>query len=124
MIDPHFIISIFHIFFVVPLFGYIFLQRAATPDWVYNLLFFLGLFVLVYHAMKSVYKFTAKSSSVWVNLIHVILIAPLMIYVGYNAKKTPRPAYELLGLATFSALGYHVFNVIRMLQTHDDSSDK
>jgi hypothetical protein len=105
---------------VAPLFFYVFIQRAATPEWVYNLLFFVGLFVLVYHAMKSVFKYMSKSSSLWVNLIHVILIAPLMIYIGYNSKKTPRAAYEMMGLAAFSVAGYHVFNIIRSLNTHDD----
>ena len=47
-----------------------------------------------------------------------------MIYIGYNSKKTPRAAYEMLGLVTFAALGYHTFNIIRTLQTHDDSADK
>ena len=118
--DPHFIISLFHLAFVSPLFFYVFIQRAATPEWVYNLLFFVGLFVLVYHAMKSVFKYISKSSSIWVNLIHVILIAPLMIYIGYNSKKTPRAAYEMMGLAAFSVAGYHVFSIIRSLNTHDD----
>lgn len=124
MVDSHFIIAVFHILFVVPFLGYIFIQRAATPEWVYTLLFFLGLFVLVYHTFKSVMKYISKSSSLWVNLIHVLIMAPLMIYIGYYSKKTPRAAYEMLGLITFAALGYHMFNIIRMLQTHDDSSDK
>jgi hypothetical protein len=118
--DLHFIISLFHLAFVAPLFFYVFIQRAATPEWVYNLLFFVGLFVLVYHAMKSVFKYMSKSSSLWVNLIHVILIAPLMIYIGYNSKKTPRAAYEMMGLAAFSVTGYHIFYIIRSLNTHDD----
>jgi hypothetical protein len=124
MIDVHFIIAAFHILFVAPLFGYIFIQRAATPEWLYTLLFFLGLFVFVYHSYKAVFKFISKSSSLWVNLIHVLIIAPLIVYIGYKSKKTPRAAYEMLGLVTFAALCYHMFNIIRTLQTHDDSADK
>jgi hypothetical protein len=30
----------------------------------------------------------------------------------------------MLGLVTFAALGYHIFSVVRLLQTHDDSADK
>lgn len=118
--DPHFIISLFHLAFVAPLFFYVFLQRAATPEWLYNMLFFLGLFVLVYHAIKALFKYISKSSSLWVNIIHVLLIAPLMIYIGYNSKKTPRAAYELMGLAAFSVAGYHIFNIIRSLNTNGD----
>ena len=43
-----------------------------------------------------------------------------MVYIGYSSKKTPRAAYELMGLAAFSVAGYHVFSIIRSLNTHDD----
>jgi hypothetical protein len=120
-IDSHFIISLFHIIFVAPLFGYVFIQRAATPDWLYHLLFFLGLFVLVYHTLKGVYKYISKSSSLWVNILHVFSVAPLLIYIGYNGKKTPRHAYELIGISAFAVGGYHIFNIIRSLNTNDDN---
>lgn len=119
--DPHFIIALFHIFAVVPFFFYIFYNRSATPDFIYNILFFLGLFVLVYHIYKCAIKLSSGSKSLWVNIIHVITIAPIMIYIGYEAKKTPRAAYEILGLLTFAALGYHIYNVIMMLNAqHED----
>jgi len=114
--DPHFIIAVFHVLFVVPFFGYIFIQRASTQDILYNILFVLGLFVLVYHTYKALIRFTAKSSLLWISLIHVFIIAPLMIFIGYNAKKTPRSSYELLGLVTFAALGYHLYSLILLTQ--------
>jgi hypothetical protein len=114
--DPHFIIALFHILVVVPFLGYIFTQRAATPEYVYNILFFVGIFVLVYHFYKAIIRIKAQSSSLWISLIHVLLFAPLMIYIGYASKKTPRYAYELLGLTTFGALGYHLYNAIIMTQ--------
>lgn len=43
-----------------------------------------------------------------------------MIYIGYMSKKTPRPAYELLGLITFAALGYHLYSVVLMTQIHNE----
>lgn len=118
--DIHFILSLFHLAFVAPLFFYVFVQRAATPEWLYHLLFFLGLFVLVYHAMKSVLKYMSKSSSIWVNVIHVLLVAPLLIYIGYHSKKTPRPAYEMMGMAAFAVSGYHIYSIIVSLNTKKD----
>jgi hypothetical protein len=109
----------FHIFLVVPFLGYIFVNRAATPNWLYNLLFCVGIFVLLYHLYKSILKFTTTSKSMWVNIIHVVLVAPLLIYIGYNEKKTPRAAYEMLGLLTFSALGYHLYSIILLSQVID-----
>lgn len=118
--DPHLLIAVFHIAFVVPLFLYIGFQRAATPEWLYNTLFGLGIIVFVYHAIKAIARVVAKSPSAWINLIHVGLIAPLMIYIGYLAKKTERPAYELLLISGFGALGYHLKNLIVITQTFGD----
>jgi hypothetical protein len=118
--DPHFIIALFHIIAVVPFFGYIFYNRSSTQEFIFNILFFVGLFVLVYHIYKSAIKISSGSKSLWVNLIHVFIIAPLIIYIGYQAKKTPRAAYELLGLVTFSALGYHLYNIILMLNNNNE----
>lgn len=117
--NVHFIVSLFHVLVIVPFLGYIFYNRAGNPEYLYTTLFAVGIFVLVYHFYKSLIKFVAKSPSLWVNLIHVLIIAPLMIYIGYYAKKTPRPAYEMLGIVTFGALGYHLYNMILMLQVHD-----
>lgn len=121
--DPHFIIALFHIIIVVPFFGYIFYQRSATPDYIFNILFFVGLFVLLYHSFKALRRIQAQSSLLWISLIHVLLFAPLMIYIGYQAKKTPRYAFELLGLITFSALGYHLYNLILLTQVISDSQE-
>jgi hypothetical protein len=120
MIDPHVILSLFHLFIVVPFFLYIFIQRAATPDFVYNILFVVGLFVLVYQTYKALLRYSTKSSSLWINLIHIFYIAPLIIYIGFNAKKTPRAAYELLGIITFGAAGYHLYNIIKYSQIVDE----
>lgn len=47
----------------------------------------------------------------WVNLIHFLWIGPLILYIGAYKKETPRPAYELLLLTTFGALGYHLYEL-------------
>ena len=119
--DIYFLISIFHIVCIVPFFAYIFIQKAATPDFVYNILFFLGLFVLVYHGYKSYIKYMSGSPYLWVNLYHLSAVAPLMIYIGYEGKKTPTPAYEGLGLMTFAALGYHLYHIVVLANVHSEN---
>jgi hypothetical protein len=119
--DAHLLVAIFHLVFVVPLFLFVGFQRAATPDWLYYVLFGVGLLVLVYHSMKAFARWTAKSAALWINLFHVAVVAPLLIWIGYFGKKTGRPAYELLLIAGFGALGYHLKNLVIMAQTfHTD----
>jgi hypothetical protein len=118
--NSHVVVSIFHLALVVPLFLYVAFSRAATPEWVYWLVFGLGLLLVVYQGTKAAYRYIAGSTYLWVNLFHLFLIAPLLVYIGYNGKKTPRPAYELLAIAGFGALGYHLYNILLQIQIIQD----
>lgn len=113
--DTHLLLSLFHIFGVVPFFLYIALSRANTTYTVYRIAFILGILITLYHGYKTILKFKAGSQSVWVNLIHVLFIGPLLIYVGYMEQQTPRAAYELLALSGFGALGYHIYSIIQSM---------
>lgn len=110
--DSHLLLSLFHIFAVVPLFLYVAISKASTVTGVYGFLLVLGAVILLYHGYKAWKKYVSGSSSLWINLIHVLIVAPLLIYIGYREKDTPRYAYELLALVAFSALGYHTYYMI------------
>jgi hypothetical protein len=113
--DVHLILAIFHLFLVVPLFLYVGFMQAATPDYVFQGFLALGVILFLYHGYKAYTRFIASSPRLWVNVFHFALIAPLLIYIGYNEKNTPRPAYELLMIAAFGAGGYHIYNLIHNL---------
>lgn len=118
--DKHFILSTFHILLIVPFLLYVGFVRAATPDWVYLSLFAIGIVILLYHGFRLITRLQSGSSNAWVNAIHVLLVAPLLIYIGYHKKETPRTAYELLLLLGFSAAGYHTFSLVRLLEAHKE----
>lgn len=115
--DPYLLIGVLHVALIVPLLLWVGFNRAATPDWAYPVLFGFGLLVLIYHAYKGVGRFFAKSPVFWVNAIHVLFIAPLLLWVGYHAKKTERPAYDMLLLVAFGAFGYHLYKLVVVSQT-------
>ena len=121
--DIHLLLAVFHIFFVVPLLLYVGFERAATPEWLYTILFGLGVILLVYQGSKAVLRYLARSSSAWINIFHVLIMAPLLLWIGYHGKKTERPAYELLLIAGFGALGYHLKNLIVITQTFVKNDD-
>lgn len=111
------LLSLFHIFLVVPLLLFIGFHRADTPRWVYYALASIGFVVLLYHGFRL---FTRLSSPyVWVNVIHLLFIAPLLLFIGYHQKDTPRFAYELILILAFGALGYHLFSLVKLTQTVD-----
>lgn len=115
--DPYLLIGVLHVAFIVPFLLWIGFNRAATPDWVYSVLVGMGLLVLIYHGYKAVGRWFAKSPVFWVNAIHVLFIAPLLIWIGYHEKKTERPAYDMLLLVAFGALGFHLYKLVVVSQT-------
>lgn len=121
-LDQRVLLSIFHIFVIAPLFFSVAYMRAGSPDWLYWILLVLGLVVLVYHAYRAYIKYVFKGNSLWVNLIHVLFVAPLLIYIGYNQKESLRFAYELLFMGGFAVLGYHTLSLVRSLETMDRMS--
>ena len=113
--DKHMILSIFHIIFIVPLFLYIGVLRSTIPDWLYNVVLVFGIIVFAYHAMRLVTRLRYHSEYSWVNMLHILTVAPLLIYIGYYQRDTPRFAYELLLMLGFAAGGYHLFSAVRYL---------
>jgi hypothetical protein len=117
--DTHLLLSLFHIFGVVPFFLYIALSRANTSYTLYKIAFVVGILITLYHGYKALLKFRAGSQSLWVNLIHVLFIGPLLIYIGFMEQQTPRAGYELLALSGFGALGYHIYYIIQSMTLID-----
>jgi hypothetical protein len=115
--DLFFLIVLLHVVVIVPFLLYVGFNRAATPEWMYSVLFGVGLISLIYHAYMGFSRLIARSPAAWKNLIHVFLVAPLMIWIGYYAKRTERPAYDMLLVLSFGALGFHLYKLIVISQT-------
>ncbi len=119
-LDSHVWLAIVHLLVVVPLFLYIGFVRADTPRWLYLAIFTIGFVILIYHGFKLVVRLKNRSGYAWVNAIHIAIVAPLLLYIGYHKKETPRFAYELLLMLGFAAGGYHLFSLVRQLDAHPE----
>jgi hypothetical protein len=62
-------------------------------------------------------KLKTGNSSLWINLIHILIIAPLLMYIGYYEKETPRFAFEALLMLAFAGVGYHTYSLMLLLNT-------
>ena len=76
----------------------------------YPLLLLLGLLIIFYHSYKA-YKYSKEDKGYWVSLIHILLVGPLLIYIGYNKENTSRKYYEMLLMLGFAAIGYHSYYI-------------
>ena len=105
-------LSAFHALLVGPGLLYVGLQPQSVPDSVYTGLLVAGLFIFVYHAYKAYVKLV-DGKSAWINWIHIFLVAPLLMIVGYLKKDASRRYFEMLLLLGFAAVGYHGLYLIR-----------
>jgi len=120
-LDQHFILSIFHLVIIAPFLLFIGFKRATTPTWVFQSLLAIGSVVMAYHFYRMLFRWKAHSSFIWVNIIHVVLIAPLLLFIGFQQKDTPTMYYELLLMLAFALVGYHLFSMIRHIDSHPDT---
>lgn len=119
--DSHIALALAHLLIIAPGLLYVAINRSANPTWVYSALLYVGIFVLLYHGFKAFVRLSKKSPSAWINLIHVLLFAPLLIFIGWNGRDTGRAAYEMLAMIGFAAVGYHLYGLITMLQVNEQS---
>ena len=111
-----FILSIVHLLIFAPPLLYIGLTRAATPLWGFQALLFAGLFIALYHGMRLI-----RTGS-YINAIHLLIIAPVLIAIGWKARNTPRSLYEILLMIVFAMIGWHTLNLVRLIDLHSETA--
>lgn len=99
-------VHLFHILIIGSLFLYVGINKTLIPTFMYPLLLGLGVVIIFYHCFK-VYNYIKLGKGYWVNLIHIFIVGPLLVYIGYNIEKTARLYFELLLMLGFAAIGYH-----------------
>ena len=105
------IVHLFHVLIIGSLFLYVGIQRTNIPTFMFPLLLGLGVIVILYHIFK-VYTYMKLGKGYWVNLIHILLVGPVLVYIGYNGEKTARLYFELLLMLGFAAIGYHGYYMV------------
>ena len=103
--DSHALVHLFHILIVGGLFLYVGINREKIYAPIFTILLFLGFVIIFYH----LYKMFNVGKSIWVNLLHVFIIGPLLIYIGYTGEKTARKFFEILLMLAFASIGYHLY---------------
>jgi len=85
----HIQLSAFHVFVVAPFFLYVAFVRGQLMPWVFTVLQVLGIIVLLFHAYRIMTRWKAQSLTVWVNILHVVAVAPILLYIGCMGYDTP-----------------------------------
>ena len=112
--NPDSLVHLFHILIVGSLFLYVGIERTNIPSFMFPLLLGLGVIVILYHMFK-VYTYMKQGRGYWVNLIHILLVGPLLVYIGYTGIDTSRKFFEILLMLGMAAIGYHGYYLVKSL---------
>jgi hypothetical protein len=110
------LVHLFHIIIVGGLFLYVGINRERNPKILFSIILVLGIVIIFYHIYK-VYKYLKEGKGIWVNLIHIFIVGPILIYIGYNKEKTQRLYFEILLMLGFASIGYHGYYLLKSLST-------
>jgi hypothetical protein len=87
------------------LFLYVGMLKNKNPSFMYPLLIVLGIFLILYQGSNILFH----GKYLWVSYFHLIIVAPLLIYIGIWNKNTPYYFYQFLIMLAFAAIGYHSY---------------
>jgi predicted tellurium resistance membrane protein TerC len=93
-----------HILLSAPVFLYLGHMKGQGPEWVYHIAVVLGIIVLLYHAYLLANKYNSMKMISWVNLIHILLVAPILIYVGLNKNNVLYPFWQVCLILGYGVL--------------------
>ena len=88
-------INLLHVFVIVPLFYALYHYRKTLPSWVCSLLLIVAIGSFIYHSILLLNLDEKKKHMNWIYLLHMIIIFPLLFYIGYNCIKTERKYFEI-----------------------------
>lgn len=103
-------ITILHLFFVAPLLIFIGLTKPQY-SWIYYVLLALSVGVLINFSHKIASQKWSQRT-VWY-IIHALLFASLLFFVGWYGTNTPNVAYSLLLAVGLAAFSYHALRYLQ-----------
>jgi hypothetical protein len=103
------IVHLLHIFIIGGFLLYVGFQEENTPVWAFRLLLATGIIVFFYH----IYLYYKQGEELATRLFHILLMAPLLVWVGYQQKKTTHEEFRFLVMAGFASVGYHSYAIVR-----------
>lgn len=110
--SSHLLLGLFHVLVVGPLFFYV-ATATTIPAVLFPVLLGLGIVLAMYQSYKAIAKLTSGAPGYKINLFHVAIVAPLLIYIGYAKPDTSDFAYQLLLMLAFAVIGYHGYWLVR-----------
>ena len=101
------LVSIIHVFIIVPFLLYCVSKGNSMSLYIKYALLLTGAYVMLFHGYKILTNSFTFSVIRIINWFHLVIIGPLLLYIGYNAPNTGAKYYDYLAIIAYSALVYH-----------------
>jgi hypothetical protein len=110
-----FYIHLIHIIIIGSLLLYVGIKGKNMPAFMYPTLLVIGILILVAHGYSVITKYGQKNSGLWVNLFHIIIVAPIILSIGIKGVQSPYYLFQFMIMLGFAAIGYHGYFMIKDL---------
>lgn len=113
-----FYIHLIHIIIIGSLLLYVGIKGKTMPLFMYSILLVIGILILVAHGYSVISKYGQKNSDLWVNLFHIIIVAPVILAIGIKREQSPYYLFQFMIMLGFAAIGYHGYFMIKELMNN------
>jgi len=110
-------VNALHILLVAPLLVYLGWQQGRVPQAALHLTLALGVLVLLYHLYQLWGRRNALGSYMaMINMFHVLVVAPVLIYIGSGIGAVPSQLWSVLLVVAPVIFLYHGWRAWGRLQ--------
>ena len=113
--NSKFQLYLFHLL-IVPLIIYFILFKSTKL--IYTLSKILGIIVILYHIYKFIQSYKLGFIS-YVNLIHILIIGPLLLLVGILEKNTPLVINDFLLILIFGSIVVFLNKILKIINVYE-----
>ena len=110
-----FYIHLIHLTIIGAFLLYVGIVNTKMPSFMYTILLITGILIVLAHGYEAFTHYGKPNSYLWVNLLHIFIIAPVILMIGYNGVKTPSYYIQFMLMLGFAAIGYHGYYVVKEL---------
>ena len=105
---------LFHLFVIAPLFIFVGYNKKNINHYIFLSLLILGIINLIYHLYLLVDRYNKHKIISHINIMHILFVAPLLIYIGYLKNDTPTIYLDYLLILGSGLSLYFIYKLFKI----------
>ena len=105
---------LFHLFVIAPLFIFVGYNKKNINHYIFLSLLILGIINLIYHLYLLFNIYNKHKIISHINIMHILFVAPLLIYIGYLKNDTPSIYLDYLLILGSGLTLYFIYKLFKI----------